>query len=104
MKFWSLFMCAVILVLGLMPCKDSNAASKTLTKVVVDQGHRGANPVQDHCSPFCQCSCCNTPTLTVIRPLLFSIPVEVLKFYPELPTSKIKNRSIVIWQPPKLFS
>ncbi|WP_369074294.1 MULTISPECIES: DUF6660 family protein [Mucilaginibacter] len=104
MKFGSLVMCVVILVLGLMPCKDSNAASKISAKITLEQGHGESNPLQDHCSPFCQCSCCNTPSLTAVTPLLFSIPGEVLHFYPHLPTSKIKTRNIDIWQPPKLIS
>ncbi|WP_460693289.1 DUF6660 family protein [Mucilaginibacter puniceus] len=104
MRLFSLIMCIIVLSLGLMPCKDSNAVAKSYTKYAVEAAHHGSNPVQDACSPFCHCSCCNTPSLTAIRPLLFSIPLEVDNSYPELQTSKIKNRNLVIWQPPKLIA
>ncbi|PMP65687.1 MAG: hypothetical protein C0191_02965 [Mucilaginibacter sp.] len=103
MKFWSLVMCVIILVLGLMPCLDASAAPKKL-KAAIETAHQGANPVQDHCSPFCHCSCCNTPSLTAMRTNLFSIAVEVINSYPELSPSKTKTIDLVIWQPPKLIS
>ncbi|WP_432211740.1 hypothetical protein [Mucilaginibacter rubeus] len=97
-------MCTVILVLGLMPCKDSSVSSKIFSKVTFQQAHRDKNPVQDHCSPFCHCACCNTPSVTASRPLLFIMANEIDKSYPELSTSKIKNMNVVIWQPPKFNS
>jgi hypothetical protein len=104
MKFWSLVLCVVILVLGFMPCSDSNAAIKPLANTYFEQGHQGTNPTQDHCTPFCHCSCCNTPSVTAMRPLLFTIPVAVVRNYPELRTLNIENRNLVIWQPPKLIA
>ncbi len=103
MKCFCLIMCVIILTLGLMPCKDISAAPKQFQESV-EAGHQGSNPVQDHCSPFCHCSCCNTPSMTPISNTLFSIPLEVVNSYPELATSDIKNRNLVIWQPPKLIA
>jgi hypothetical protein len=103
MKCICLALSLIILVLGFMPCKDSSAAPK-LNTTVVQKDHSGTNPIQDHCSPFCQCSCCNTPSITIVAAQLFSIPVEVINSYPELAPSQIKNRNLIIWQPPKLIS
>ncbi|MEZ0183478.1 DUF6660 family protein [Flavobacterium plurextorum] len=98
----------LLYILGLLavPCSDvynscisSNSDQKELT-------HNHSRDNDDHCTPFCQCSCCS---------------VSVLKFsfkMPDfnLPQQHISARNTVlrdcqfissytgtIWQPPKIF-
>lgn len=95
-------MCVVILVLGLMPCKDANAVTKPAVKISLVQADKHNEPNQDHCSPFCHCSCCNAPSMVALRVQLYFVVSQLDKSYPELATLKLKSRNLNIWQPPKL--
>ncbi|WP_407716474.1 hypothetical protein [Mucilaginibacter sp. P4] len=104
MKFGSFFMCFIILVLGLVPCKDSNALSKPLTKLSIEARNQHSSPLQDQCSPFCHCSCCNAPSVVTMRVQLYFISFQLNNSYPELAPLQLKNRELTIWQPPKFVA
>ncbi|WP_354669343.1 MULTISPECIES: DUF6660 family protein [Flavobacterium] len=98
----------LLYILGLLavPCSDvynSCISSKTAQK---ELSHNHSSDNDDHCSPFCQCSCCS---VSVIK---FSFKMPDLN----LPQQPISSKNTVIkdcqvnstytgsiWQPPKFF-
>jgi len=105
MKFFALIMAFLILAISVMPCADSQvlSAKEGAKTELVKTGKQQDNPIQDDCSPFCQCSCCagfsinhfiasvtTTPHL-LVNPTSSFLPLEVIEV------------SLPIWQPPQLL-
>jgi len=104
MKFFALIMAILVLALSVMPCADNEAlqgkegAKTELSKTTKQQNY----PIQDDCSPFCQCSCCAGFS---INHLVASVATEL--YISGNPTSsflpsEVINVSLPIWQPPQL--
>ena len=94
--------------LSMMPCKDDvlSGNKRIITLLVKPVPEHSNHPSQgnDMCSPFCQCSCCNSPTLTFVNHISISIPLYGKTAYAELSQPKVLSNYISIWQPPKLLS
>ncbi|WP_264551131.1 DUF6660 family protein [Flavobacterium sp. N2038] len=107
MKWISTILLVYILALLVVPCSDVyNSCTDTNSKIQ-EASHSHSQDNDDHCTPFCQCSCCS---------------VSVVKFQFKLPdfnlpqqTYTVKNSVIrdcqvisrysgSIWQPPKFFA
>lgn len=110
MKFSSILLSIVLIVLSCLPCADaeSNAEPKSDAKLVVDN-HADHSKEQntDFCSPFCICNCCGAQILNFTPSVAFTIS-EVQ--FPEYSTKtnilyKAHFASMFsgsIWQPPQL--
>lgn len=62
MKFVSVILSLIILMLSFTPCADSSDYSKTSENIVVsvfEQDNHQKNH-SDLCSPLCMCNCCGT--------------------------------------------
>ncbi|WP_394364785.1 DUF6660 family protein [Pedobacter antarcticus] len=105
MKFWSRFICIVIIALSCAPCADAAAYNQSslktsFTKPVTSQTHNQHRT--DACSPFCVCACCNTPTF--VRQIIVSIeiPIQIIREYSNGISGKATSTSLSVWQPPQL--
>lgn len=104
---------AVLLFLSIMllqlswPCQDLLAAEpdypmdsqSLMTSSSADEGFVKF----DECSPFCQCACCSTPSLTYFTTLNAPLIItDQNTFHNEQTCDPTLQASIGIWQPPKL--
>jgi len=104
MKFLNWFLSILILAMCLLPCADGYARglSSIQPSLVIQNNTAQKNTVADYCSPFCLCSCCNTPTLTkhvISVNVIIALSTEE---YAEYPTNDVSTPHISVWQPPKL--
>lgn len=98
----------LIYILGLLavPCSDVYNSCEDTPSNQTELTHSHSDDNDDHCTPFCQCSCCSVSALK----FTFKLP----EF--NLPQQLISVRNVVlrdcqvislysgsIWQPPKLF-
>lgn len=98
----------LIYILGLLavPCSDvynscvaSNSVQKELT-------HNHSDDNDDHCTPFCQCSCCSVSVVKFnFKMPEFNLPQHIIS----VKNAVIKDCQVIssysgsIWQPPKFF-
>ena len=108
MKFFAYIMAFYILVLSVVPCSDvHNDCKDKKSKTELTQNHDHKQDKDDHCSPFCTCTCCATSVVAIDftlfqikKPTDFTISQKVA----------IRNFSFLsnffgnIWQPPKIVS
>ncbi|RYZ22085.1 MAG: hypothetical protein EOO16_10380 [Chitinophagaceae bacterium] len=103
MRIFVFLMAVLVLVLSMMPCSDvdvpgKNDASQTIVKTAHDHQDQAA----DNCSPFCQCSCCAGFYVNHAAALADTHPaIPQSSRFPH-PPSAIYDRSLPVWQPPKL--
>lgn len=105
MKFMAFILSITIMALSLMPCKDINAgtAQQSFTISQSNGAHQCGH--DDHCSPFCLCSCCATTTASeVVRSTVRLKAPVVIRIKKEYNIRNIPFSSSFldnIWQPPK---
>ncbi len=98
----------LIYILGLLavPCSDVYNTCLEVRSQQKEIAHSHSEDKDDHCSPFCQCSCCS------VSAVKFSFKMPELHTPPQLISVKntvIKNCQVIssytgsIWQPPKFF-
>lgn len=98
----------LIYILGLLavPCSDvynSCVLSKSDQKEVT---HNHNDDNDDHCTPFCQCSCCSVSVVKFnFKMPDFNLPQQLIS----VKNAVIKDCQVIssysgsIWQPPKFF-
>ena len=104
MKFFILIFSIYLLALSLVPCSDAFNECQSID-VEYSNDHDHESDHDDHCTPFCSCSCCGTSMISnsVLIPFLklrniVTLSNEVFTFA----SSSISNFLGSIWQPPKL--
>lgn len=104
MKILALIMAFLVLALSVMPCADSQvlAGKEGTTTELTKTGKQQNNPIQDDCSPFCQCSCCAGFSINH-----FVASVTTVQYLSDNPTndflpSEVIEVSLPIWQPPQI--
>lgn len=102
MRILSLICMLVVMALNCVPCADVHNDEVAQTSVSSDEGGHHDFPVEDNCTPFCQCGCCGSHVITVIPHYAAEALVIIGKgslFY----TSKhFPNVGQSIWQPPRI--
>lgn len=97
-----------IFVIGfiLIPCRDSGISSNQNISLSIKTTSDTHTPKQekDGCSPFCQCACCNTPSISRITGIFMIPPLMAEITYTDILPGKILKNYISIWQPPKIVS
>lgn len=105
MKYFLVIFSVYFLALSLMPCTDALGMNTPNTsKTEITQTHNNDTDHNDFCSPFCICSCCNTPvnitfdllSIKVNNPIASNLKISVFNF------SLASNYYGSIWQPPKI--
>lgn len=107
MKFVVLLCSIYLLGISLFPCNDSAAKDITLTSVQQLTANSSQHAVQDECSPFCTCACCNVSFslhhllagVEAPRPAVLSAEKIRLRDF-----NFVSGYSGNIWQPPKIHS
>ncbi|WP_410479382.1 DUF6660 family protein [Pedobacter gandavensis] len=104
MKIVNWLIVIIILVMNFVPCKDMNNSRASVTnrisKTIADDNHSKSD--LDSCSPFCSCSCCNTPIPINQVVHIKTISLILKKEYVDLYSANAASVSLSIWQPPQL--
>jgi hypothetical protein len=92
--------------LSVYPCNDQNVCvdeRKAGISVVDTTGHDHSSEEQDHCTPFCICSCCAaTIQLSHVTHIVFAPPVHNTGWNSSYSDRPLLSNIKSIWQPPKL--
>jgi len=91
-----------VLVLSCLPCADVDFTFKE-KKLSIDKAfNQQSNNIEDHCSPFCNCSCCAGFSInhfvSAIATVSFFSNDLISSFLP----SEITGVALPVWQPPQL--
>ena len=92
-----------IIILNTIPCVDdlgNSCSHKQEISHNSNSNHKGE--MQDHCSPFCTCSCCATPILNQISLIHFECFTFTSKNISIYKPTSLKELCVSIWQPPKI--
>lgn len=93
-----------ITCLACYPCTDSQTCVDEVKSsiVVIDtEGHEHSDAEQDHCSPFCICSCCRAQIQQPSYYFFDFHAVRLIALRYDLNTPHIQTISASIWQPPR---
>ncbi len=106
MKYTSLFLGLFIIILSCMPCRDVFAMGNQQNQVTISTGqevtHSAKAEVNDLCSPFCMCSCCNVMS-EVAKPVSIAVLLpQSTSDYQILRPAQVTSLPLSVWQPPKL--
>lgn len=111
MKLFSFILSIYIFCLAIMPCSDFHIVlNESEYSVAYQEDHESHDHDQnkdEHCSPFCICTCCHTPMNFEFgqKDVVSSIPYTQVStddntfMYYDSPSSSYLN---TIWQPPKV--
>ena len=111
MKLFSLILTVYIFCLAIMPCSDIHLVLNEVEHSAAyhsdHESHDHNQNKEQHCSPFCTCTCCHTlinfefGNKDIIPVKLFvQISTDDNTFlYYDSPSSTYRN---TIWQPPKV--
>ncbi|MFF5384195.1 DUF6660 family protein [Pedobacter suwonensis] len=104
MKYTSLFFGLLISLLSFVPCSDVFAISRmqqATVSISKDLSHP-SREVQDFCSPFCICSCCNVMS-EIPNPIsVAQVLLQITTDYQVLEPAQVISLPLSVWQPPKL--
>lgn len=90
-----------------MPCTDREECSIVKsTKTEQSHNHDRHSHENEHCTPFCICSCCGISTVIQVIPNFVFTPHQ----FSEITTKEVSHYKFVytqnyyapIWQPPKI--
>ena len=92
----------MILVLCFVPCADTDL-DKGKDEIEISTTHGTSdNHTADFCSPFCQCSCCTSPIVTLFNNYILKAPVIVITSCFEHLPGRLLDSPFSVWQPPRL--
>lgn len=95
-----------ILVLSAMPCTDTVAMVESepdRVEFIENYPNEHHSDTEEHCSPFCACSCCHIAVMLNYSVYSFSETlVHTPKIYISRSPSFISNYYVNIWQSPQL--
>ena len=105
MKFITIILSLLILVLSIKPCSDgNNAEDQHLDEISAEHNHQ--NDSDDSCPITCICNCCGIaityqPIETFELGINNQISTEILSVYQSIYRFNFHSN---IWQPPQLIS
>lgn len=102
MKFFAAIMALIVLVLSIMPCADAKELHKQTIKYEIAKESKQKAPLNDDCSPFCQCNCCAG---FFVNHQIVALPVIAKQFFQtssNLTVIEPIQVYLPIWQPPQL--
>ncbi|WP_394369820.1 DUF6660 family protein [Arachidicoccus terrestris] len=105
MKFMAFILCITVMALSIMPCQDINASTAQQALTVSQSSGTHQCGHDDHCSPFCLCSCCPSAATSEAPGTVFRLnapaAITVKKEYLIREVTFASNFFDNIWQPPK---
>lgn len=108
MKILTFIFSLYILGLSVFPCADTVAFTQQKQDAIVNiDSHQQNNHTDDHCTPFCICSCCHSNVTlqlfaTIIKPVTFQKDftsnivqqyISILRTPPDQPPQVVFNFS-----------
>jgi len=108
MKFASIFLSLVLLILSCLPCADAAPEAVADKGITLTQNHSDHSKElhTDLCSPFCVCNCCGAQILSFTPQLVININREPVVYATKLEITYKSNLASMfsgsIWQPPQL--
>ncbi|WP_374163800.1 DUF6660 family protein [Arcticibacter sp. MXS-1] len=106
MKYICFILVLLITALSVIPCSDKpfSVEEKLSVTSKTEKADQHQAEHEDLCSPFCQCSCCNTSTL-VSAPISLAVLLNLVQHkHSGILPEKVLNSAASIWQPPQLLS
>ena len=105
MKFVTIILSLIILILSIKPCSDGNNA-EDLHKDEISAHHNHQNDSDDSCPITCICNCCGMtiayePIKTISLNINIKISTSLVSTYQ---SSYIFDFHSNLWQPPQLIS
>jgi hypothetical protein len=103
-KWTSIILSIVFLLLSCVPCadKDGDDSTQTLVQKSISDHHNQDN---DACSPFCTCGCCSSQVFA-FDITTYNFDLVVIKIVenkiPEYKSILTSNFYGSIWQPPQI--
>lgn len=104
MRLLSLLLCLTISVQLFTFCADRDFAKKEVTYSASYDKHDIADDQHaegDLCSPFCQCTCCATPTVSGGDPILIQLSLTGNTSFNDIQALGFIDISLPVWQPPQ---
>ncbi|WP_139418819.1 DUF6660 family protein [Chryseobacterium mulctrae] len=108
MKLLRFILTIYFIALLIMPCSDVKAKSvkDNHTQISLNTENSHSHNIDDGCSPFCFCSCCQiTVTAFKMEPFL-DVPLQVKAYFSKKILFHRNNIAYQvydhIWQPPKI--
>ncbi|MDX3917439.1 MULTISPECIES: DUF6660 family protein [Olivibacter] len=106
MKFVSLFLAIIVVVLSVAPCCALEGADSCAHETTQKEKHVCDGQSDDSCkdcSPFYLCGTCIGFTFTTQQAVTFAIPIKPVKHNTAYITAGLPLIALSIWQPPKLY-
>ena len=101
-NFIAALLAVYMVALVFVPCADAcdtHAHEIPFTAGTAQDHHEEDNNL---CSPFCICSCCNSPVTFLMAPAFLSVTFITSELLQIPATGFISNDYSSIWQPPKI--
>ncbi len=100
MKLIAIILSTYILALTTIPCADDHVANNSISLELHEQNSSRISGV-DLCSPFCFCTCCQSPSQTTTFNI-FQVNLVGFKLTAPLLVQSEMECSISFWRPPKI--
>ncbi len=104
MKLLSYICALIVLVQVMMPCTDKIATTSLHKRTEFSIASSKNQDHKDSCTPFCQCTCCATPSIQQLAYIIVSPDPIVLESHNWHTPGKCLEVHINVWQPPKVIS
>ncbi|RUT79651.1 DUF6660 family protein [Ancylomarina longa] len=103
MKLLASILSLYVMILVFMPCADAHISNSDYFSIIQQDQEDGHSGDIEFCSPFCFCTCCQTPSVihTQIIPQVSFLVIEIIA--PLLLEKEIVS-NISFWRPPKYNS
>lgn len=105
MRWFAFIFSFYIMALVVMPCNDAATCEQSQGNTEqTQQTHDHSDDEEDHCSPFCTCSCCGVTGIIISVPnfqIVFIEPITptyITPYYQNFNSAYYYS----FWQPPKL--
>ncbi|CAM3691579.1 DUF6660 domain-containing protein [Mucilaginibacter galii] len=105
MKLLAILFSVYMILLAVLPCRDSDDFSSTLkANTSLSQSHSADEKgVKETCTPFCTCACCSTVrTIHAQQAVTLAFVQPIVQVYGETLVPAILEQSISVWQPPQI--
>lgn len=95
--------CFYLLLITCLPCADNDATIVVENATISPSQHNDHKEKNDeHCSPFCHCSCCQTVCVAKVSSHVIVESFKKIKLQEQLISSPLTDKFSSIWQPPKI--
>jgi hypothetical protein len=105
MKFSAIVFSIYMILLAIMPCRDSDDYENLRNpNTSISQSHSADEKAgKETCTPFCTCACCSTVRTMHPQQVVTLVFVQpFVQVYGETLVPAVLEQSISVWQPPQI--